>query len=173
MSVAPPQHAPAPHKGDGLLRLIGIFKVLKGVGLIAVGISGFHLVKKDLGEVITNWAAWLRIAPGNRIVARLVERAVKVKPKQLIIAGWVMLGYAAMFLTEGTGLLLLKPWAEWMTVITTSALIPFEVYETWRRPTGLKFGAMALNVVIAIYLVIRVKRERSSKKSKAAGLTAN
>ena len=159
------EHATRPdRKGDGLLRVIGIFKLLKGAALIAAAISVFKLINKDLAEIITTWCRDLHIAPGNRFIARLLERSTTITARQLEIAGWVMLGYAAMFSTEGTGLLLLKPWAEWMTVITTSALIPFEAYEMWHKPTVLKAVAMAVNVIIAIYLVIRVKHDHSAKQ---------
>ena len=36
--------------------------------------------------------------------------------------------YAELFLTEGIGLWLEQRWAEWLTVIITSALIPIEIY---------------------------------------------
>jgi uncharacterized membrane protein (DUF2068 family) len=71
----------------------------------------------------------------------------------------VLLAYAAMFLVEGIGLLFLKHWAEWMTVITTSALIPIEIYEIIHRPTWLKAAAMLINIVLAVYLAVHVRRE--------------
>ena len=58
-----------------------------------------------------------------------------------------------MFTVEGIGLLLVKHWAEWMTVITTSGLIPFEIYEMIDHPSWLKALAMMINIAIAVYLV--------------------
>ena len=37
--------------------------------------------------------------------------------------------YAGLFLTEGICLWLEKRWAEWLTVIIISSLIPLEIYD--------------------------------------------
>ena len=88
-----------------------------------------------------------------------------VTQRQLWVAGFVLLAYAVMFLIEGIGLLLLEHWAEWMTVITTGGLIPIEIYETVRRPTWFKVGAMLINAAVEVYLVWRVRREAAEKRS--------
>ena len=152
-------------KGADLLRLIGVFKLLKGVFLIAAAISVFNLVHKDLAEVIVQWQHRLHIAPGNIFVEHLLEKALTINQKQLRVVGCVLLAYAAMFTVEGVGLLLLKHWAEWMTVITTSGLIPFEVYELVHRPSWLKAVAMLVNVVVAIYLVVHVRNEARARRA--------
>jgi uncharacterized membrane protein (DUF2068 family) len=146
-------------QGGGLLRLIGCFKLLKGVALIFAAIATFRLMHKDLAEEIIRWARLLHIAPGNHFVADLIGKVLTVTKRQLIVLGVVLLIYSGMFLTEGVGLLLLQHWAEWMTVITTTGLIPFEIYEMIRRPTLLKSLAMVINIVIAVYLAIHVRRE--------------
>ena len=69
---------------------------------------------------------------------------------------------AALFFTEGTGLWLRKRWAEWMTVILTSTLVPVEIYEIWRHPTWIKVLVLAINVGIVIYLIYLIKAEKKS-----------
>jgi uncharacterized membrane protein (DUF2068 family) len=142
-----------------VLRAIGLFKVVKAIFLVAAAISVFNLLHRDIGDVVVAWAHRFHIAPGNRLVEHLLERVLTVTRRQLIVAGSVLLAYAAMFLVEGIGLLLLKHWAEWMTVITTSGLIPFEIYEIIHHPTWLKAAAMLINIVVAVYLAVDVRRE--------------
>jgi uncharacterized membrane protein (DUF2068 family) len=167
MVDAPPFNAvppPARLRGAALLRLIGAFKVLKATLLVAAAISVFNLIHKDLADVILEWSRRLHIAPGNHLVEHLLERVLTVTQRQLIVVGIVLLVYAAMFTVEGIGLLLLKHWAEWMTVITTSGLIPFEVYEMIEHPSWLKATAMVVNVAIAVYLYFHVRREAAEKR---------
>jgi len=166
MIDAPPRTSPTRQRGAGLLRLIGIFKLLKGVFLIAAAVSAFKLIHKNLADVIVEWQHRLHIAPGNAIVERLLEKALTVNQRQLMLVGIVLLAYAAMFTVEGIGLLLLKHWAEWMTVITTSGLIPFEIYEMVHKPSTLKALAMMINVAVAIYLVIHVRREVAERQQR-------
>jgi uncharacterized membrane protein (DUF2068 family) len=159
-AVQPPVH----ERGAGLLRFIGAFKVFKAVLLILTSISVFHLINKDLQDVILDWSRRLHIAPGNRYVDDLLDRVLTVTNRQLVVVGIVLLVYAAMFSVEGVGLLLLKSWAEWMTVITTSGLIPIEIFEMGRHPSRLKLFAMVINVAIAVYLFFHVRRETAQKR---------
>jgi uncharacterized membrane protein (DUF2068 family) len=66
--------------------------------------------------------------------------------------------YAALFLTEGGGLLLRKRWAEYFTIIVTTSLLPLEFYEMVRHPTITKAVVILLNVAIIAYLVFRRRR---------------
>ena len=68
-----------------------------------------------------------------------------------------------LFLTEGVGLWLLKRWAEWLTVIITSSLVPIEVYEIYRHPSAINVGALLLNLAIVIYLIYRILTRRPEK----------
>ena len=72
--------------------------------------------------------------------------------------------YAALFLTEGIGLWMAKRWAEWFSVIITSSLVPFEIYEIYRHPTVLKFGALLLNLAVVAYLVYRIRTDDAASR---------
>jgi uncharacterized membrane protein (DUF2068 family) len=165
-NAVPPPARPTRPRGAALLRLIGAFKVLKAAILVAAAISVFNLIHKDLADVILEWSRRLHIAPGNRLVEHLLERVLTVSQRQLFLVGIVLLVYAAMFAIEGIGLLLLKHWAEWMAVITTSGLIPIEVYEMIERPSWLKVLAMVVNIAIVVYLYFHVRREAAESRNR-------
>jgi uncharacterized membrane protein (DUF2068 family) len=61
---------------------------------------------------------------------------------------------------EGYGLLRRRRWGEYLTVVSTAVLVVPEVQELLKSPTGLKVGGLLLNVVIVVYLVIRLVRRR-------------
>ena len=68
--------------------------------------------------------------------------------------------YSALLLTEGTGLLLGKVWAEYFTIFVTSSFIPLEVYELARRVTFPKVSLLLVNVAIVVYLVFELRQDR-------------
>lgn len=140
--------------------LIGLFKLVKGLLLVAVGIGAVKLLHRDVAATVTHWVEILRVDPDNRFIHRLVERAFSVNPKQLKELSAGTFFYASLLLTEGVGLLFRKHWAEYFTVITTTALIPLEVYELARRFTPARVGVLALNVAIVWYLVRRLRSGR-------------
>ena len=148
-----------------VLFLIGLFKLFKAGLLIAIGIGAIKFLHKDLSTTVLHWVQLLRVDPDNRYIHGALVRIFRVTPKQLreLSAGTFI--YAALFLTEGTGLLLRKHWAEYFTIITTALFIPLEIYELLKHFTVTKLVVTAINVLIVWYLVARV-RSRSKRFSR-------
>ncbi|MCU1299776.1 MAG: hypothetical protein JWQ87_60 [Candidatus Sulfotelmatobacter sp.] len=146
---------------DQLIRLIAIFKFLKAGLLIALGIGVLKLVHKDLASVIEHWGDALRLDPANRFLDAALEKAVNVSPAQIKKLGLGSFIYAGLFLAEGTGLWMRKRWGELLTVVITTSLIPFEVYEICRHSSYVKLAVLALNIGIVAYLIYRLRTQRS------------
>ena len=145
-----------------ILILIGLFKLVKALLLIAVGVGSIKFLHKALGSTVMHWIEVLRVDPDNRLIHRILVRIFRVTPKQLKELSVGTFIYAGLFLTEGMGLLLRKHWAEYFTIITTGLFIPLEIYELARHFTMLKLVVTVINVLIVWYLVARV-RSRSRK----------
>jgi uncharacterized membrane protein (DUF2068 family) len=150
--------AKAGRKGAAALFLIALFKLIKGILLLAVGIGALKLLHRDVAQTVAHWVDILRVDPDNRLIHSLLTRVLSVTPAQLRAASAGTFVYAGLLLTEGVGLLYRKRWAEYFTIITTAGLIPIEVYELSRRLTAAKVGVLFINVAIVAYLVRRVRR---------------
>jgi uncharacterized membrane protein (DUF2068 family) len=159
------RRASAPESATTLL-LIAIFKLVKGILLVAVGIGALKLLHHDVADTVGHWVDVLRVDPDNRYIHKLLTRLLAVSPNQLRAASVGTFIYAALLLTEGTGLLLRKRWAEYFTIITTAGLIPLELYELARHITIAKIAVLAVNVAIVIYLVVRVRSARKLPRRK-------
>jgi len=133
--------------------LIGLFKLLKGLLLVAAGVGALKLLHKDVAAVVDHWVQILRVDPDNRFIHRLLAKVFAVSPRQLRELSIGTFFYASLLLTEGVGLLLRKHWAEYFTVITTGALIPLEVYELVHKFTFVRLGVALVNVAIVWYLI--------------------
>jgi uncharacterized membrane protein (DUF2068 family) len=143
-----------------LVRLIAVFKLLKAILLIAVGVAALKLLRPDVTDFLQEWAMRLGPYPGSRFVGRAILKAASLTPTRLKDIGAGSFIYAALFLTEGIGLWLLKRWAEWLTVIITSSLIPLEVYETYRHPAASKVLLLIINIAVVGFLVYRIRGRR-------------
>lgn len=154
---------PHARRDAAILRLIGIFKLLKATALIVGAAVAASLVHQDVAEFVSRWSHHFHLAPGNQYVEHVVERLLKISPKKWKLLAVILAIYAAMFMVEGIGLLFLQHWAEWMTVFTTAGLIPFELYELTHKPTAAKALALIANVIVAIYMVWRVRRNMQQK----------
>ena len=118
--------AKAVRKTTPTLLLIALFKLIKGILLLAVGIGVLKLLHRDIAQIVAHWVDILRVDPDNRLIHRLLTRVLSVTPSQLRAASAGTFVYAGLLLTEGLGLLFRKRWAEYFTIITTAGLIPIE-----------------------------------------------
>lgn len=150
---------------DRVIRLVAVFKILKAATLIVTGIGILKLMHMDVARELDHWVAMLGLDPGSRYVSQAIQRATNLSPHRIRELGLVSFVYAGLFLTEGIGLWLLKRWAEWFTVIITSSLLPFEIYEIHRHPTAIKIVVLVINVAIVVYLLYRIAKEpRGSRR---------
>lgn len=140
------------------LRVIAAFKLLKALGLIAVGVGALRLLHKDVAAIAEHWINMFRVDPHNHFIDLLLEKLAILddrRLKELSIGTFV---YAAVFLLEGVGLALRKRWAEYFTIITTSSLLPIEIYELARRVSIGRSIALLINVAVVAYLIYELRR---------------
>ena len=149
---------PARRNYPQMLYWIAAFKLLKAIFLLTVAIGALKLLHKDVAAEAGDWADLLSMDPGSRYVRLAMEKLSTVddsKLRKLSVGTFV---YAALFLTEGTGLALRKRWAEYFTAIVTCSFIPLEVYEVALKATPPRGAILVLNIVVAIYLAIDLRR---------------
>jgi len=142
-----------------VVRLIILERLVKSAVLVVLAIS---LVVADrlgyLGLLSEELREQLNLTAGHGLISRALTWAVTtlghVLPNVTILAVGALL-YAALETTEGVGLAMRRRWAEYLTVIATGVLIPFEVREVVVRPTVFRVGALLVNVAIVVYLAYR------------------
>src|SRR5215469_18305018 len=87
--------------GAAGILLIGIFKLVKGILLTAVGIGALRLLHRDIAEVVNHWVDVLRVDPDNRFFHSILVKLFAVTPRQLRELSIGTFFYAALLLTEG------------------------------------------------------------------------
>ena len=148
---------PVPQRGRSIILLIAAFKLAKGLLLLAAGLGLMRLMRHDVATTIAHWVHALRVDPSDRFIHRILERVLGVSRRRLEEIDVGTFFYAAVFLTEGTGLALGKRWAEYFTIIVTGSFLPLEVYELIRRLTAIRLAVLAINVAVLVYLIARVR----------------
>jgi len=138
--------------------VIAAFKLLKACALVAVGVGALKLLHKDVGTVVEHWINVFQVDPRNHFINLLLTKLSNWDDRRLKELSLGTFIYAGMFLVEGVGLALQKRWAEYFTIITTSSLLPIEIYEVARRVSIGRTLALAINVAVVAYLVFELKR---------------
>jgi uncharacterized membrane protein (DUF2068 family) len=149
------------------LPLIAFERTLRGLLLIGAGIYLLGRSGSSLGSTVNHLARLIELDPKRPFIRHLIARLGSLSRHEVTLFGVGAVLYGGLELVEGVGLFLRKRWAEWLTVIATSLLIPFEIYELANGPSWLKGAGLAVNILIVLYL-IRVVREKGRARSATA-----
>src|SRR3954469_3182985 len=149
-----------PPRARLVIRLIAVERSLRGMLLLAAGVYLLFHLNTDFGHLAERIIRSIDVDPRQRFFHRIVTRLHDLHAHELRIAGLAALGYGTLELVEGVGLWLDQLWAEYLTVIATSLLLPFEAYELVHNPSVWKAGGIVVNLGIAASLA-RVPRRRT------------
>lgn len=87
-------------------------------------------------------------------LAHDIERLVTLQSGTIRIVALVAALYALLEGAEAVGLWFMKRWAEYLTFVATTALLPLEIWELTRRISPFKIVALVVNLAIVIYLLL-------------------
>ena len=147
------------HQGSKLvIRLIAAERLVRGVVLVIAGIYLVTHSHNDFGRLADRLARAVELDPRRPFLHRIIVRLHNLHASTVMITGVAAILYGVLESVEGYGLWLEKLWAEWLTVIATSLLIPFELYELVHKPSTLKLAGTAVNLAIVGYLALRLRR---------------
>ena len=122
--------------------------------------GALHMMHRDLGDEAMRLAIALRFDPEGRLVTLLMEKADLIDASRLREIGFGTFAYSALALVEGTGLMLRKVWAEYLTLGLTVAFLPWELFELARRPGLFRLGLLVINLLVLVYLLRLLDRKR-------------
>jgi uncharacterized membrane protein (DUF2068 family) len=145
------------------LRVIGVMKLISGATALLVGVGVFHFLGHDPGPHAERIIIHLGLDPNNHIIQEAISRITGVDRAHLRALEIGTFFYAALHTVEGVGLILGYHWAEYLVIVATGSLIPFEIYEIARKLTYIRVGLFIVNVAIVIYLIITLNKDRRER----------
>jgi uncharacterized membrane protein (DUF2068 family) len=143
---------------DAFIKVIIVERILKAAVLILLAIGFLVAGRKGW---LDNWADYagdqLNLNVGQNIITQVLLKLLVYLGNfnHITLVAIAAIAYAALEGTEGVGLAMRRRWAEYLTVIATGVLIPYEAYEVVHRVTLFKVGALLLNVAVVGYLAYR------------------
>ena len=144
---------------EGLLKTIAVFKLVKALLLIAVGLGSFKLLDPAAAATADRWASLLSWRLGPKAADALKSQLASAQHSKLVLIGVAAFLYAGLFAVEGIGLWKAKRWAEYLTIIATSSFVPFEIYELIRHATWQRGATLGINLLVVGYLVWKVRQK--------------
>lgn len=140
-------------KPDFGLKCIIAWKLAKATLLLLVGFGAFALIHKDVHALAQHVVEYCGLDPTSERMEPLLAklgRFATAAHKAEIGVGAIL--FAAFLLVEAWGLWHRRIWAELLTIVATTLLIPVEVYELFKHPSAGKVATIVVNVAIVLYL---------------------
>jgi uncharacterized membrane protein (DUF2068 family) len=154
----------ATEKDTWAIQGIALFKLFKAMVLLAVLATSLRLIRHDPTLVITRWALSFHVDPDNYYLHTLLAWLLRIDVKHLELFAVGTGLYVLVFAVEGVGLWLMKPWAEYLTILSTAALLPLEGYQVVRHASITKCAILMLNTAIVVYLAERVQKRLAARE---------
>lgn len=180
VALDPPQNPSRPHPPDReqigvplrgkalrdkiVLRLIAIdrashFLILGSLGVaVLLFAANERSLRSAFYRIVTDIQGGVAGGPvqttGHVGIIRELDKLFTLRSGALDEIGIALIAYSLLEGVEAVGLWLTKRWAEYLTFLATTILLPLEVYEIVDRPTALKIIGFLINVVVVLYLLL-------------------
>jgi uncharacterized membrane protein (DUF2068 family) len=146
-----------------VLRLIAVDRVLHFVILGALGIAVIAFAGNETNlrdayyRILTDLQGGVAGGPvqtsGHVGILHELDRLFSLRSGTLREVGIGLLAYGVLEGVEAVGLWYARRWAEYLTFLATSLLLPLEIYEIIHRRSGLKIVGFIINLAIVVYLL--------------------
>jgi uncharacterized membrane protein (DUF2068 family) len=146
-----------------VLRLIAIDRVLHFVILVALGIavlaiaSHESVLRNRFYRVLADLQGGVAGGPvqtsGHVGIIGEFDKLFSLRAATLREFGIALLAFGMLEGLEAVGLWLTKRWAEYLTFLVTTLLLPLEIYEIIHKGTVLKVIGFLINVAVVVYLL--------------------
>jgi uncharacterized membrane protein (DUF2068 family) len=153
------------HQSAAGLRAVALFEAAKGVLVLVVGLGLLSLVHQDAQKFGEEIVRFFHLNLAHHKPRIFVDFLNHIDDSELRLLALAALLYSAARLVEAYGLWRLRPWAEWLAIVSGGVYLPVELYELIRHATVVKAVVFPVNLCMVAYLVY-VRRKRTDRPNK-------
>ncbi len=146
-----------------VLRLIAVDRVLHFVILTLLGVAVLliaaneHSLRASFYRVLTDLQGGVAGGPvqntGHVGILHELDKLFSLRSGRLREVGAALIVYGVVEGIEAVGLWFMKRWAEYLTFLATTVLLPLEIYELSHKVSPLKVIGFLINVAIVLFLL--------------------
>ena len=145
-----------------VLRMIAIDRAFHFVILSALAVAVFLIasheaqLREDFYRVLADIQSGVAGGPlqtSHKGIVGKLDELFSLDKGTLHLVGAGLAAFAALEAAEAVGLWFQRRWAEYLTFVATTLLLPIEVYELTARASWFKVTALLVNIAIVVYLL--------------------
>ena len=150
------------------VRAAALFEATKGALVFLAGFGVLSFIHRDAQLVAERLVTHLHLNPASHYPRIFIDTAANLTDSRLWTLAAMAGTYGLVRFIEAYGLWRGRRWAEWFAAVSGAIYIPFEIYELFKRVSGLSFGTFLVNVLI-VGLMINALRQGHSPEADKAG----
>jgi uncharacterized membrane protein (DUF2068 family) len=150
------------------VRAVALFEAAKGALVVLAGFGLLALVHRDAQQVAESLVRHMHLNPARHYPRIFINAASRLTDHRLHLLAAGAFAYASVRLAEAYGLWRMRPWAEWLALLSTGLYMPIEAYELWHRPTLTRAAILFFNTLVLallLYVRFRVPEEELRRRS--------
>ena len=152
--------AQTPPRDEGV-RLIVTYKVVKAAAQLLFALILFATVLTGHAGAIAELATFVRHHVSGAWAVKLASTLLTfVTPRHVALTALALLLDGVLGAVEGWALHTGREWGEWLVVVASGALVPYEAYELFEHPRAGRALLMVANIAVVAYLARRALRRR-------------
>lgn len=134
-----------------------MFEAAKGTLVILAGFGLFRLLHRDADVAADLLTRRLHLNPAKHHARVFLDLLYNSSNSRLWMLAALALTYACLRFIEAYGLWHNRMWAKWVAALSGAIYVPFELYELYLGPNGVKLAALVLNVAVVAYMVHSIR----------------
>lgn len=164
--------------GDGVMlnwiytrgmRAVAVFEAAKGALVLLAGFGVLKLLHRDIHALAIELIEHLHLDPTKKLPQLFINGASGLTDVQLWLVALLAVVYAVVRFIEAYGLWNGRRWAEWFALVSGAIYLPFEIYELTRGVEAIKVGALAINILVIVYMAFMLRQRARSPSPSGKG----
>jgi uncharacterized membrane protein (DUF2068 family) len=139
------------------MRAIALFEAAKAAFVLLAGCGCLALLHSDARQIATHLIERFHLNPAHHYPQIFIDAASQVTDGYLWTLAGLALAYAVLRGAEAYGLWYECAWAEWLALCSGMIYLPIEFYELSRGFGWIKIGAVGINILIVIYMAVKLR----------------
>jgi len=149
------------------VRTVASIELAKGLIVVLGGLGAFSFRHRDIWGIAESFLEFFHANPYSHYVNVFIDLVYRVSDMRLWKIALAAGVYTALRFIEAYGLWYVRPWAEWMALISGSLYIPFEIADLIRRPTWFRLFVIVVNALVVLYMLYLRLEARQKRKHPA------
>jgi uncharacterized membrane protein (DUF2068 family) len=146
-----------------VMRLLAVERWARGLLVLLLGLGAWQFASQQshlrslfdrLAPHLRPIGSWVGVDLQHAGAVHAARQILHIQPRLVLLAAGGLLAYGLLQLLEGTGLWLGRRWGEYVAVVATSLFLPLEIHEVIDGASLFKIGALLVNVVAVVWLIL-------------------